>query len=138
LRKAVFAVVNAGRYKEYSLQWDEFEWNVIFQRVEDFRSRVLNDVQPDWDGSDSTYETTRKMVEGVESRNEELGQLGVELFNAQDAVDAADQHLTEMKSRVVSALNGAKYGVIDGKIVCTLSQRAGGLPFLTVKKAVKK
>jgi hypothetical protein len=40
LRKAVFAVVNAGRYKEYELLWDDFEWDAILQQVTKFRSYV--------------------------------------------------------------------------------------------------
>jgi hypothetical protein len=40
-----------------------------------------------------------------------------------------------MKSRTVAALNGAKNGTIDGVTVCTLSQRSGGTPYLTIKKA---
>lgn len=138
LRKAVFAVVNAGRYKEYELVWDDFEWSVIQQRVTVFRSNVLDDVQPDWDGSDSTYETVRALSPDIEVRDEELGELGLHLFNAQDAVILAEEHLTEMKSRTIAALNGAKNGTINGKVVCTLSQRAGGLPYLTMKKAGKK
>jgi len=138
IRKSVFAVVNAGRYKEYAYDYDSFEFDLLWSRVLDFRSRLIDDVQPDWDGSESTYETTRQLSEGVESRDEELGQLGIELFNAQDAFDEAETHLREMKSRTIAALNGAKNGVINGKVVCSLQQRAGGLPYLTIKKANKK
>jgi putative phage-type endonuclease len=138
IRKSVFAVVNAGRYKEYAFDYDAFEFDLLWSRVLDFRSRLIDDEQPDWDGSESTYETTRQLSEAVESRDEELGQLGVELFNAQDAFDEAETHLREMKSRTIAALNGAKNGVIDGKVVCSLQQRAGGLPYLTIKKANKK
>jgi putative phage-type endonuclease len=138
IRKSVFAVVNAGRYKEYEFDYDAFEFGLLWDRVLNFRNRLIDDEQPDWDGSESTYETTRQLSEGVESRDEELGQLGIELFNAQDAFDEAETHLREMKSRTIAALNGAKNGVIDGKVVCSLQQRAGGLPYLTIKKANKK
>jgi putative phage-type endonuclease len=138
IRKSVFAVVNAGRYKEYAFDYDGFEFSVLWDRVLNFRNRLIDDVQPDWDGSESTYDTTRKLVDGLETRDEELGQLGIELFNAQDAFDEAETYLREMKSRTIEALNGAKNGVINGKVVCSLQQRAGGLPYLTVKKATKK
>ena len=135
LKKSVFAVVNAGRYKEYEVLWDEFEWQAILQRVTDFRQNVLDNLQPDWDGSESTFETARKLSPGIEARDEELGQLGIELVNAQTDFDAAETHLREMKSRTIGALNGAKSGTIDGQVVVTLSQRAGGVPYLTIKKA---
>lgn len=133
LRKTVFAVVNAGRYKEYELVWDDFDWAVIEQQVERFRNLVLENLAPDWDGSDSTFETVRALSPDIQDTKEELGQLGIELFNAQLKVKEAETHLTEMKSRTLDALQGAKYGTIEGKVVVTLSQRAGGKPFLTIK-----
>ena len=135
LKRAVFAVVNAGRYKEYELLWDDFEYSAIIQQVARFRQYVFENVQPDWDGSESTYETIRQLSAGVESRDEELGTLGIELINAQTDFDKAETHLREMKSRVIGALNGAKNGCIDGQVVVTLSQRAGNAPYLTIKKA---
>jgi len=133
LQRSVFAVVNAGRYKEYEVLWDDFEWQAIFQQVNRFRTNVLEDTVPDWDGSESTYETVRKLSPDVENRNEELGQLGIELHLAQDKFDEAENYLREAKSRTIAALNGAKNGTVDGEIVCTLSQRAGGTPYLTIK-----
>ena len=138
LKRAVFAVVNAGRYKEYEVLWDDFEWAAIYWQVLKFRKCILDDYQPDWDGSESTFETVRALSPDVELRDEELGQLGIELFNANLAFEEAETKLRELKSRTIAALNGAKNGTIDGQIVCTLSQRAGGSPFLTIKKAVKK
>ena len=135
LKRAVFAVVNAGRYKEYELVWDDFEWAAILQQVIKFRQHVLEDELPAWDGSESTYETVRKLSPDVEARDEELGTLGIELINAQTDFDKAETHLREMKSRVIGALNGAKNGCIDGQIVVTLSQRGGNAPYLTIKKA---
>jgi len=138
LSKAIFAVVNAGRYKEYEVLWDDFEWDAILQQVTKFRHHVLDNVQPDWDGSESTFETTRKLSPDVEIRDEELGTLGIELINAQTDFDKAEEQLREMKSRTIGALNGAKSGTIDGQVVVTLSQRAGGVPYLTIKKNGKK
>jgi putative phage-type endonuclease len=135
LKRTVFAVVNAGRYKEYELAWDDFEFAAMLQQVTKFRSYVLDNIQPDWDGSESTYETVRQLSPGLESRDEELGLLGIELMNAQTDFDKAELHLREMKSRVIGALNGAKNGTIDGQVVVTLSQRSGNAPYLTIKKA---
>lgn len=138
LKRAVFAVVNAGRYKEYWVEWDQFEFDAIFTRVLDFRTRIFADEQPDWDGSESTYETVRAISPGIESRDEELGQLGIELVNAQIDFDKVETHLREMKSRTIGALNGAKNGTVEGQVVATLSQRGTGAPYLTIKKAGKK
>lgn len=138
LKRAVFAVVNAGRYKEYEVLWDQFEFDAIFTRVLDFRTRIFADEQPDWDGSDSTYETIRALSPAIESLDEELGQLGIELLNAQIDLEKIETHFTELKSRTIAALNGAKNGTIDGEVVVSLSQRGNNAPFLTFKKAKNK
>jgi hypothetical protein len=58
-------------------------------------------------------------------------------MNAQTDFDAAETHLREMKSRTISALNGAKNGTIDGQVVVSLSQRGNNAPYLTIKKVKK-
>jgi len=135
VRKAIFAVLNAGRYKEFEIVWDDFTWSVIWQKVTEFRDLVLSKVAPAWDGSDSTFETVREMSPDIESRNEELGQLGLELWKAHVAAKEADTELQKLKAITISALNGAKNGTIDGEIVCTLSQRGAGKPYLTIKES---
>jgi len=134
VRKAIFAVLNAGRYKEFEIVWDDFTWSVIWQRAEQFRQSVLDHVAPEWDGSDSTFETVRAMSPDIESRNEELGQIGIELWKAYVAAKDAETELQKIKAITIDALNGAKNGTIDGVIVCTLSQRGAGKPYLTIKE----
>jgi len=134
VRKAIFAVLNAGRYKEFEIIWDDFTWSVIWQRAEQFHQKVLDHVAPDWDGSDSTYETVRALSPDIENRNEELGQLGIELWKAHVAAKDAETELQKAKAITINALNGAKNGTIDGEIICTLSQRGAGKPYLTIKE----
>jgi len=134
VRKAVFAVLNAGRYKEFEIIWDDFTWGVIWQRAEQFHQKVLDHVAPDWDGSDSTYETVRALSPDIENRNEELGQLGIELWKAHVAAKDAETELQKAKAITINALNGAKNGTIDGEIICVLSQRGAGKPYLTIKE----
>jgi putative phage-type endonuclease len=137
IKRTVFAVVNAGRYKEYEVVWDQFEFEAMYTRVLDFRVRVLADKQPDWDGSESTYETMRSLSPEIENLDEELGTLGIELLNTQADLEKLEKHFTELKSRTISALNGAKNGTIDGEVVVSLSQRGNNAPFLTFKKVKK-
>jgi len=134
LKRAVFAVLNAGRYKEFEVIWDDFEWSVIWQQANRFRDLIISKTQPDWDGSDSTYETVRAMSPEIENRNEELGTIGIELWNAHIAAKTAESELQKVKAIAINALNGAKNGTIDGVVVCTLSQRGAGKPYLTIKE----
>jgi putative phage-type endonuclease len=137
LERMVFAVDAGGRYAEFELLYDEFEVMAMLDRVTLFRNLIMTDVAPDWDGSDSTYETSRKLSPGVETRDEELGDLGIHLVNAQTAFESAETLLREMKSRTIEALNGAKNGTVDGKVIVTLGQRGNNPPFLTIKKEGK-
>jgi len=137
LKRMVFAVDAGGRYAEFELLYDDFEVMAMLDRVTLFRELIMTDVAPDWDGSDSTYETARKLSPDLELRDEELGDLGIHLVNAQSAFDAAETHLREMKARTIEALNGAKNGTVDGRVVATLGQRGNNPPFLTIKKAGK-
>jgi len=134
VKRAVFAVLTAGRYKEFEVLWDDFEFAAILDRVSAFRKRVETQVQPDWDGSESTYETIRSLAPGIEDTRTELGTLGIELWNANQAVKKAELYLTEMKSRTIAALNGSKYGTIKGEVVCVLSKKGQGNPYLTIKE----
>jgi hypothetical protein len=63
-----------------------------------------------------------------------LGQLGIELWKAQDELDKATSLLTELKARTLDFMGDAKTGVVNGEIVATRSARNGGSPFLTIKK----
>lgn len=134
VKRAVFAILTAGRYKEFEVLWDDFEFAAILDRVTAFRKQVESRLQPDWDGSDSTYETIRSLSPDIEDTKTELGTLGIELWNASQKVKEAETFLTEMKSRTIEALNGSKYGTIQGEVVCVLSQRGEGKPFLTIKE----
>ena len=134
IKKTIFAVVNAGRYKEYEVLFDEFEFAAILDRVTRFKKLIETATAPDWDGSDSTFETVRTLSPDIEDTRTELGELGLSLISAVSKVKEAETYLTELKSRVLSALNGSKYGTLEDVVIVTLSQRGAGKPYLTIKE----
>ena len=134
IKRAVFAVVNAGRYKEYEVLFDEFEFAAILDKVTRFKKLIETATAPDWDGSDSTFETVRTLSPDIEDTRTELGELGLTLISAVNKVKQAETELTELKSRVLSALNGSKYGTLEDVVIVTLSQRGAGKPYLTIKE----
>ena len=134
IKRAVFAVVNAGRYKEYEVLFDEFEFAAILDKVIRFKKLIETATAPDWDGSDSTFETVRALSPDIEDTKTELGELGLSLISAVNKVKQAETELTELKSRVLSALNGSKYGTLEDVVIVTLSQRGAGKPYLTIKE----
>lgn len=138
LRKAKLVGLFFGSdLREFDIEWNQFEFDAMFAGVQRWRDCVVNDVQPDWDGSANTFETLKLLNPDVVDDAVELGDLGIELFNAQTAADKAYAHLMEMKSRTLDAMGSAKLGLItvgdESQVVATRSIRNGS-PVLTVKK----
>jgi hypothetical protein len=71
----------------------------------------------------------------IEDGEADLDELGVHYFNAMQDAEAANTKLTELKSRVVKAMEGKKRGIIYGEHLLTLRSRAGGAPYLHHEKA---
>ena len=64
----------------------------------------------------------------------DFGELGVDLFFAQTLADSYILQVTELKSKILDKMGKAKYGLLNGKVIATRSSRAGGVPYLTIKK----
>lgn len=133
--KAYLVGLAAGRWIEHFQEYDEFAANAIETTAERFWNHVLQNVRPEWDGSESTYETVRREVLDIVDAEVNLGDLGVHLMNAWDAADKAEAFLNEMKSRVLTEMGEAKYGVVDIDEVPSsriVSRQVGrnGIPYL--------
>lgn len=111
----------------------EFAENMV-KRVDEFWAGVQADNAPNWDGSQSTYETVRAMHPDIVDDEVELGQLGVTLLLKQAALDHAQEELNQIKSIILDFMGKAKYGLVDGKVLATRSSRSGGTPYLTISK----
>jgi len=133
LREAKIAVLNNSSYREFDIVWDQFEVDSMVQEVERFLKYLDDDVMPDWDGSDSTYETMRLVNTGMEDLEEDLGDLGMYLSLAYDKFKEAEEHLNEMKSRTLDALGDAKHGVVEGIRVVSKQATRNGAPYLIMK-----
>jgi putative phage-type endonuclease len=137
--EAYVAVLFGGqRFRIYHVPADAFEQEYNRERCEEFMTCLTTDTKPEWDGSNSTYETARALNPNIDSGSKvELGDLGIHLANAASDAAEADAKLTELKSRTLDALGQAQYGVveIDGQeiIIAQRSSRAGGTPYLTIK-----
>ena len=90
---------------------------------------------PDWDGSNSTLETVRALNPNIEDAEVDLDDLGMHYFNAVTEFEAANAKVTELKSRVINAMDGKKRGLVFGDHLVSLRSRAGGLPYLHHEKS---
>lgn len=130
--------LTGGDYREYDIPVEPEMLEAQRAAVEDFWALVGNDTEPDWDGSESTYEAVRSMVaKDFTEDSVELGHLGIELSNAHDRFKAAETDLNKLKSATLAQMGDAKYGVVEientSTIVAVKRQRAGGKPWLEIK-----
>jgi putative phage-type endonuclease len=134
IRQAKLVALAGSSYQEYDIEWDQFEADTLFEAAIRFRQACLDLKMPDWDGSNSTLETVRALNPNIEDGEVDLDELGVHYFNAVTDAEAANTKLTELKSRVVKAMEGKKRGLVYGDHLISLRSRAGGMPYLHHEK----
>ncbi len=135
IRQAKLVALAGSSYQEYDIEWDEFEADTLFDAAVRFRQACLDFKMPDWDGSNSTLETVRALNPNIEDGEVDLDELGVHYFNAVTDAESATTKMTELKSRVIKAMEGKKRGLVYGDHLISLRSRAGGVPYLHHEKA---
>lgn len=130
IKQATLVALAGSSYQEYTIEWDDFEAQSLVAAAERFRQAVLDFKMPEWDGSNSTFETMRAINPNIEDGEVDLDELGLRYFEALDRHANSEQVLNEMKSRVLAAMEGKKRGLIYGDHAISLRSRAGGYPYL--------
>jgi hypothetical protein len=134
IRRAKLVALAGSSYMEFDIEWDEFEANTLWDSALRFRQACLDLKMPDWDGSNSTLETIRALSPNIEDGEVDLDELGVHYFNAVNDAEKANKLLTDLKARVIKAMEGKKRGIIYGEHSLSLRSRAGGAPYLHHEK----
>jgi putative phage-type endonuclease len=134
IRRAKLVALAGSSYMEFDIEWDEFEANTLWESALRFRQACLDLKMPDWDGSNSTLETIRALSPNIEDGEADLDELGVHYFNAVNDAEKANKLLTDLKARVIKAMEGKKRGIIYGEHLLSLRSRAGGAPYLHHEK----
>ena len=134
IRRAKLVALAGSSYQEYDIEWDEFEAQILWDAAIRFREAVLEMKMPYWDGSNSTLETIRALSPGITDTEVDLDELGMHYINSVTELDKATAKMTELKARVIQAMDGAKRGLIFGEHWLSLRSRAGGAPFLHQEK----
>lgn len=130
----VIVLFHGNRYREFEILAKPFEQDVNLELVQQFREYVENDVQPNFDGAMSTFQTVRQLHPDIEDAEVELGDLGMYYQLAEAELKHAESKLNEMKSRVLDAMGSAKRGLINDRWALTRQARNGGTPYLTTKR----
>jgi putative phage-type endonuclease len=134
IRQAKLVALAGSSYQEYDIEWDEFEAQILWDAAIRFREAVLEMKMPYWDGSNSTLETIRALSPGITDTEVDLDDLGMHYINSVTEYEKATAKMTELKARVIQAMDGAKRGLIFGEHFLSLRSRAGGAPYLHHEK----
>ena len=133
----IVALAGMEPYEQF-IEADHYEQAVQRDAAFRFWQKVRNDVKPEWDGSESTYQAVRFQYPQIEDREVELGELGINLWNAQRKLDEAQSELNEYKSAVLDVMGYARTAMVtfdDNPPVKVASrQMRGGKPALIINK----
>jgi len=128
-----------GIYTEWEIPFTKDELQIQRAAVLNFWEQNIEPIEaPEWDGSDSTYETVRAMAKpGDPEVTVELGYLGVQLSNANKKLNEAKRELNQLKSAALGQMDEGKFGVVsegnDQTVVAVKRQRGEGNPWLEIK-----
>jgi hypothetical protein len=128
----VVVAVAGGDYREFEVIRDDSLVDQMKTAVRAFCDLVEAKQPPEYDGSDSTYETVRQLSEGLEEGEIELGSMWSNLTSTKAQFDHWDNAFKAQKSAVLAFMNGIKYGLYQGEKVVALQAR-NGKPFITFK-----
>jgi putative phage-type endonuclease len=134
IKQAKLVALAGSSYMEFDIEWDEFEAQTLWDAAVRFRQACLDMKMPYWDGSNSTLETIRALSPGIVDTEVDLDDLGMHYINAVDELEKATVKTTELKARVIQAMDGAKRGLVFGEHLLSLRSRAGGAPYLHHEK----
>jgi len=136
-KKAHVATLFSGsKYREFEQTADDFEMDANLERVQLWRTYLENGTQPDYDGSESTYNAIREMHPDIDEAlpDVELADLGINYLTALAEFDQAQAALNLRKSQVMDFMGKAKRGLINGEWKLTRQARGTGTPYLVNKK----
>lgn len=137
IHKATLVAVAGMTWNEFDIPWNDFQAQVQEDAILQFWAAVYNDLRPEWDGSDSTYQAVRAENSQIDYTEVELGLLGHELLRTQLEADEAYKRLLKVKSEVMHTMGSAKFGSIEnnGQSYRLVSRQIrAGSPTLIVNK----
>jgi putative phage-type endonuclease len=134
LDRAVIVALAGSAYKEFWFERNDFEIEAMLERVNEFWDCVTSLKRPEFDGSESTYQSVREMNRGIDDEIVELGFGGVKLLEAKARFDEAQSEFRLAQSVILDGMGSAKYGEIEGVRVLSRQLSSSGVPFIKFVK----
>jgi hypothetical protein len=134
LEKGILVAVANGEMVEHEIDYDQDYALELVDKAYEFLMCISMNEAPDWDGSQSTYETVRTLSENIFDGDIELGELYPQLIRAKELSEETEKQFTLLKSKVLHLMDGVKVGLYQGDKVLSLQARGTGLPFIVFKR----
>ena len=134
LQKGILVAVANGELVEHEIDYDADYANELQEKALEFLACIERLTPPDWDGSQSTYETVRILSDSIHDGDIELGELYPQLIRAKELSEETEQQFTLLKSKVLHLMDGIKVGTYQGDKVLSLQARGSGSPFIVFKR----
>ncbi|MFE6868362.1 YqaJ viral recombinase family protein [Kitasatospora sp. NPDC057692] len=127
LRRCRIAVLIGGSdYREYVVEYDPVDAELMRRAGREFMQSVRDGERPAIDGHTATYQAVRALPEGLEDVNIDITpDLRDRFHAAQDGFWAAEDELTECKSRLLDAIGTGRRAFAAGERVATRTVRGG-------------
>ena len=136
--KAIVVAVAGMDWFEYEVEADEFVQLTQADYATMFYKSLTDGTRPEWDGSESTYQTVRQQHPQIDNTEVNLETLGLQLQNAQVMLEESQSQLNLLKSMVLDTMQYAKTGFVQKngqKVkVATRQARKDGVPYLVIHK----
>jgi len=140
LKRGMIVALVGMDYQEVSVPRDDFEISVANRTAAQWWKCLTEGTQPEWDGSESTYETVRKMHPAITDEEVEVDG-GHYLLLAQDKFEQAQKEFLTAKAAVMKEMGTAKHAFVEinGEKFRIASRQAKGMgnPFLVINKKGK-
>lgn len=126
-RRCWVGVLIAGsEYREYVVEYDEAEAQLLRDAGARFMDDLARDVRPDIDGHSATYQAIREIPDGLDPVDVEIDTALRDRFHAaQDAAWAAEDELTACKGELLDAIGTGQRAVCERARVATRTVRNG-------------
>ncbi|WP_107397969.1 YqaJ viral recombinase family nuclease [Streptomyces acidiscabies] len=121
------AVLIAGsEYREYAVDYDPDEAQLLRDAGARFMDDLARDVRPDIDGHSATYQAIRALPDGLDDVDVEIETALRDRFHrAQDAAWRAEDELTACKGLLLDAIGTGRRAVCDDERIATRTVRDG-------------
>ena len=126
-RRCYVAVLIAGsEYREYVIDYDEAEAQILRDAGARFMEDLARNVRPDIDGHSATYQAIREIPEGLDPVDIEVPtELRDRFYAAQDGFWAAEDELTACKGELLDWIGTGQRAVCERARIATRTVRDG-------------